>query len=92
MKAYRINQNLTVDEIDMPVENWRTSDINWAILGFDDINDIYYDDEGLFLPGVITASIGPHPRVPLPAYVVGSDGEDIAPPTIPIDLVRLSVG
>jgi hypothetical protein len=92
MKAYRINTDLTVDEIDVPVEEWMTKEIVWAMLGFDAVNDIYYDDFGLFMPGVITASIGRHPRVPLPAYVVGSDGEDIAPPTIPVDLVRLSVG
>ncbi len=91
MKAYRINVNMTVDEIDVPVESWMTDDVVWGMLGFDDVNDIYYDDEGMFVPGVVLASIGRHPRVPLPAYVVGSDGEDIAPPTIPIDLVRLSI-
>lgn len=92
MKAYRINKDLTVDEIDVPVESWKTRDIVWAMLGFDEINDIWYNDEGLFDPGVITASIGRHPRVPLPAYILGSDGEDYAEPTIPVDLVRLSVG
>ncbi|MFZ3481763.1 hypothetical protein [Sphingomonas sp. 3-13AW] len=91
MKAYRINRDLTVDEIDAPIESWKTPDIVWAMLGFDTVNDIWYDDEALFDPGAITASIGRHPRVPLPAYIVGSDGEDFAPPTIPIDLVRLSL-
>jgi hypothetical protein len=92
MKAYRINRDLTVDEIDEPVDRWMTRDVVWAMLGFDDVNDIYYDDEGLFAPGVVTASVGRHPRVPLPAYVTGSDGEDVAPPTIPVELVRLAVG
>lgn len=91
MKTYRINKDMTVDEIDVPVARWMTADIVWAIHAFDEVNDIYYDDEGIYDPDVITASIGRHARVPLPAYVVGSAGEHIAEPTIPIELVRLSV-
>ncbi len=92
MKTYRINKDLTVDEIDVPVTEWMTRDVVWAMLSFDQINDIWYDDEGMFKTGVVTASIGRHGRIPLPAYVTGSDGEDFAEPTIPIDLVRLSIG
>lgn len=88
MRAIKINKDRNVEEIDIPVEEWRTPDISWSAVPFDQTHDIYYNDEGGFEAGAAYADIGPIRRVILPAYILGSDGERDAPATLPIDLAE----
>lgn len=83
MKAYRIEKDLSVKEVDIDVEDDLDDDIAWEALPLDDSHDIYYDGEGMFAPGVVTAKIGRHDRVPLPVYIVGGEGERQAAVTYP---------
>lgn len=91
MMAYRIDEDLTVSVIDDSQEDWMTPDIVWASFQYDRDNHVFYDDEALSKPKVVMARIGPHPRVPLPAYVTGMDGEGRGDPTIPIEMLSFSV-
>lgn len=61
------------------------------MVSFDDANDIVVDDEGLFNPLLVTATIGNLRRLPLPAYVVGADGEETVDTTLEVDDVRKAV-
>lgn len=58
---------------------------------FDDANDIVVDDEGLFNPFLVSATIGSLRRLPLPAYVVGADGEDTVDTTLDVADVQRAV-
>ena len=51
-------------------------------------NDIWVDDEGLLAPGVSVARIGRAGRVPLPAYVVGLDGEACTDTTLSLATIE----
>lgn len=63
-------------EIDMDFDAFTDdSGISWDCHSLDDDNDIWVDDEGLLAPGAGVARIGQAGRVPLPAFVVGIDGE-----------------
>lgn len=63
-------------EIDMDFDAFMDdSGISWDCHSLDDDNDVWVDDEGLLASGVSVARIGRAGRVPLPAYVVGLDGE-----------------
>jgi len=58
---------------------------------FDDENDIVVDDFGLFNAVLVTATIGNLRRLPLPAYVVGADGEDTVDTTLDVADVQRAV-
>jgi hypothetical protein len=59
---------------------------------FDDANDIVVDDEGLFQLFLVTATIGNLRRLPLPAYIVGADGEEAVDTKLDVEDVRKAVG
>ncbi len=83
MKVLRIGRDGVVEDIDVAVEEWMTDDIEWQALPIDEANDIWVDGEALSKSGLVLINIGKHQRVPLPCYIAGSDGEDMADATIP---------
>lgn len=88
MRILRVNPDLTVDEIDRDEHDWLPGDGDWdavAIAGGS--HDAYVDDEGLFRPGAVTASIDGN-VVPLPAYIVAVRGEDVSDATLGLEEAR----
>ena len=91
MIAYRIGEDLSVSVVSDRDGDWMTTDTVWASFQYDEHNHVFYDDEALWRPDVVMARIGPHPRVPLPAYVTGMEGEGRGDPTVPIEMLSFSV-
>ncbi len=56
-------------------EGHSSHEISWGALELDDTHDIWHDDEGLFKPTCMVATIGSHRRVPLPVHIMGHEGE-----------------
>lgn len=75
MRVIKID-TMGATEIDMDFDAFMDdSGISWDCRSIDDDNDVWVDDEGLLAPNVKVARVGAAGRVPLPAYVVGVDGE-----------------
>lgn len=76
-------------EIDMDFDAFMDdSGISWDCRSIDADNDVWVDDEGLLAPGVSVARIGRAGRVPLPAYVVGLDGEACTDTTLSLATIE----
>jgi hypothetical protein len=75
MKGWRL-RSWGVEELDDDESRILRSDIVWTCLELDEGHDIWIDDNALLNPeGVFIARVGAHARVPLPAVILGSDGE-----------------
>jgi len=90
MKAFRIDKDLTVHEINVHPDEWQTSDIEWDARRIDPKHDVWFDDEGLFQPGLATANVGTI-RVTLPAYIAGIKDGDIGPAEMTLDEAKALV-
>lgn len=84
MRVLRVDRDLTVAELDQTVEEWMSKDITWDATDLDPHHDIFFDDEGMFRAGSVVARIGDK-RVPLPAIVAGSKGENTVDATIGVE-------
>lgn len=88
MRIIVINPDLSVEEIDRDEEAWLPDDEEWdAVSIADGTHDAYVDDNGLFKPGTVTANLDGN-VIPLPAYIVGVDGEDVVDASLGLDDVR----
>ena len=80
MKAYCINRDGTVTSHEGEDETfWEDDDIVYAEIETPQFpgNAIYYDDESL--------------QVPIPAWFVGVDGEDLCDPTVSAEEVAKTI-
>lgn len=88
MRVIKID-TMGATEIDMDFDAFMDdSGISWDCRSIDADNDIWVDDEGLLAPGVSVARIGRAGRVPLPAYVVGLDGEACTDTTLSLATIE----
>lgn len=93
MKAYCINRDGTVTSHEGEDETfWEDEDIVYAEIETPQFpgNAIYYDDESLQDPGevrVIVAGV----EIPLPAWFVGVNGEDLCNPTVTAEDVSKTI-
>ena len=84
MKALIINRDLSVVEHQGPRDSWMNPELEWDYTDLDEKNDIYFEDDAMENANVIFAEVGKHPKIPLPAYVVGRDGEKTGEPSITV--------
>lgn len=88
MRVIKID-TMGATEVDMDFDAFMDdSEISWDCHSLDDDNDVWVDDEGLLEPGASVARIGQAGRVPLPAYVVGVDGEACTDTTLSLATVE----
>lgn len=90
MKAFRIDTN-GVTEIEGEETDILTRDIHWDCVTLDDTHDVWVNDEGLLGYKPLLARIGTRDRLPLPAYILGADGEDCVDATLTLREVRALV-
>ncbi|MBB3349276.1 hypothetical protein [Sphingomonas sp. BK069] len=88
MVAYRIDKDLTISRVDDHRAEMKACGWAWDCLDYDDTNDVWCNDWGLTEPDLVFAWIGRARRVPLPAYILGVDGEDSCDPHLAIEDVR----
>lgn len=88
MKAFKVDMG-GVEEIDMPEDfiTAETADWDWDCVRLDNGHDAWVRDDALFQPSLSTATFGARPNVPLPAYVMGTDGERTVAATMTLDEV-----
>ncbi len=84
MRVLKIEKDLTAVEIDLDEEDLMDDERIWDTTDLDSSHDIWFDDEGMSDPGVVYATIGDK-RVPLPAYIIGNEGEKSVDATIGLD-------
>lgn len=90
MRVLRVNRDLTIEELDLDPEDWM-EEHDWDAERVEAGHDAWVRDDALSAPGLVVANIGDKARIPLPAYITGHSGENIAPATIGIDELRLLV-
>lgn len=90
MKAFRIDVD-GVTEVDEELAQILTKDVAWDCATFDDEHDTWVHDEGLSRKGLRFADIGARCNLPLPAYVLGVDGERSVAAKHDIETVRKRV-
>ncbi len=92
MKVIKISRDGSVTSHEGEPNYWRDRSITWAITGFPGHpdHDIYYDDESMSDPGQVRVMIG-NIELPLPAWVVGVDGEKTGPATLTIKQVESTI-
>lgn len=88
MIAYLIDKDFTISKVEGSIKEILHKEIVWACLGYNEDNDIWYDDFGLSKGNIVLAKVGRHPRVPLPVYIMGGDGELSCDPWIPMEEVE----
>ncbi|MDH7971290.1 hypothetical protein QH494_03780 [Sphingomonas sp. AR_OL41] len=88
MKAFRVDR-FGITEVDMPDDFDDTAvfgwDWDWDCVRLGNGHDAWVRDDALFQPGLALATFGEHANVPLPAYVLGADGERTVAATISLD-------
>ena len=90
MRVLRIERDLTITEHEMETEDWMTSDISWDAKEIGVGHDVWVDDEGLFSPISTIATVGGQ-KVPLPAYVLGCNGERTVGATMSIRALQAMI-
>lgn len=88
MAAYLINKDFSISRIEGTTMEVLHKHWSWDYAAYDNDNDVWFNDEGLFDAGAILAWIGPNRRIPLPAYLMGTYGEASGDPKIDIDKVQ----
>lgn len=82
MKALIINRDLSVTEHHGERDSWMDAELDWDHVELNGDHIIYFEDDAMEDANVIFARVGNHPKIPLPAYVVGKDGEKTGEPKI----------
>ncbi|WP_174290976.1 hypothetical protein [Sphingomonas bacterium] len=90
MQAFRIDLD-GVTEVDLADDFLVASGVMWDYFELDAKHVVYVDDMGMFAERVDLASVGPNRATPLPAYVLGVDGEDTVGATMSFADVRALV-
>ena len=89
LRTIKIDMDGQASVIHIAPKDWFGGEFD--MVTFDDANDIVVDDWGLFNDVLVTATIGNLRRLPLPAYVVGADGEDTVATTLDVANVQRAV-
>lgn len=92
MKAFKVDME-GVEEIDMP-EDFDIADAagwDWDCVRLDGGHDAWVRDDALLQPQLSVATFGDCPNVPLPAYVMGVDGERTVTATMSLGQVEALV-
>lgn len=87
MRAFKIGQGGII-ELNESLESMISPESTWDCLRLPNGHGVWVDDEGLFKQPVLTATIDEAHRVPLPAYILGEDGERCADATLSMAEVR----
>lgn len=90
MRALRVDVD-GIAEVEVPEDFLELSDFDWDCIGLDNGHDAWVRDDALFRPRVNVARIGARSRVPLPAYVLGVDGERTVGATMALDDLKAEV-
>ena len=92
MKAFKVDMD-GVTEFEMPddFDDWAVFGWDWDCVGLENGHDAWVRDDALFQPSLSVATLGARPNVPLPAYVLGADGECTVAATMTLDEVRALV-
>jgi len=90
MKAFKIDVD-GVTEIDVPDDFLDSTAQLWDKFDLDARHDVWVDDEGLLSDVVELARVGPNPNTPLPAYVLGSNGERVCGADLSLEHVQALV-
>lgn len=88
MLAYLIGRDFSIVRVEGTLQELRHNKQDWGYVDYDDSNEIWHDDFGLFSGDVVLAWIGRARRVPLPVLIMGVDGERSVDPTIELERVR----
>lgn len=86
MKAFKVDR-FGITEVDMPDDFVRSAVFgwDWDCVRLENGHDAWVRDDALFQPGLALATFGERANVPLPAYVLGVDGERTVAATISLD-------
>ena len=75
MKGWKLH-GWGVQELDDDESRILSAEKDWTRLDLDENHDLWVDDNALLAPGgVFLARVGHHAQVPLPAVILGSEGE-----------------
>lgn len=91
MKAIRIDRTGAVELVEGAFEELCDDSVTWDGITVERNHSIYFDDFGLFAPDAVVAKIGVYPNVPLPAIVLGLDGENDVDVRLTVDEVAAMV-
>ena len=91
MRILRIDDDLTVAEMDVEKDDWMTKDVDWDMIRIDERHDAWVDDAGMLRVGAKYGVVAGQ-RIPLPAFVAGVDGERTVGATIEVDALRAMIG
>ncbi|MBM3929053.1 MAG: hypothetical protein FJ335_11450 [Sphingomonadales bacterium] len=89
MKGFWIDER-GVSEIDVDPDWTARSSITWDAVPLGDGHTVWVDDMGLFRPNPLIATIGTQ-RLPLPALVLGREGERSADVTMGMEQLCAAV-
>ena len=87
MKAFKIDVD-GVTEVDQDLSEILAADVSWDYAEFDSEHDTWVHDMGLSRTGLRFADIGARRDLPLPAYVLGVQGEHTVAAKHGIETVR----
>lgn len=90
MRAFRIDLD-GVAEIDADEKDILVDEVSWDYASLDPDHDVWVHDEGLVRPGLAFARIGSAGRLPLPAYILGIEGETTVGASLALEDVRRMV-
>lgn len=76
------------EEIDVFEDFPKRSRYDWDCFRLNDDHVVWVLDDGLFRPNVVLATFGDRPNIPLPAYILGLEGERTVGATMSIDDLR----
>lgn len=91
MRVLRIDTGLQVWEEHLDQDDWMTSDITWDAVELDSKHDIWVDDFGMLDPNGVYGIIAGR-KIPLPAYVAGSHGEETVDATMEVTELEAMIG
>lgn len=86
MKAIKVDMD-GVEEIEMPDDFVLSETVgwDWDCVRLDNGHDAWVRDDALFQPTLSVATFGDRPNVPLPAFIMGADGERTVGATMTVD-------
>ena len=92
MKAFLINRDLSITEYEGPPSGWMDPELEWDVTDIDEKHDVYFQDNAMEDINVIFIRLGKNPNIPLPAFVVGRNGENIDEPNMTISNLQNLIG
>lgn len=91
MKAIKIDRSGAVELVEGTFEELCDESVTWDGITLERNHSIYFDDFGLSASDAMVAKISVYPNVPLPAIVLGLDGENDVDVRFTVDEVAAMV-